>query len=116
MDRSLEITVGAGGPETQFWGGLSVSVKAALQITDETTQEWHEERTEETDQTFMANTRYVTWALIDTLILNKTSTLYEYIGREEGGDPRTPGDSTSTTSATSNVFNCIISAYQDHFP
>ena len=113
IDRSLEITVGAGGPD--FFGGLSASVKASLQISDETTQEWHEETTEETDETFAANTRYATWSLVDTLTFNKTSVVYEYMG-DDDGDPRTPGMSTSTTSNTSKAFNCVIAVYQDHFP
>jgi hypothetical protein len=63
--QSLGASAGASG------FGLSASVKAALSITDTTTQQWHEETTVEIDKIYKGGFTYVTWNLIDSLHLIK---------------------------------------------
>lgn len=47
--------------------GFGTDIKTSLQLTDETEQQWKEERTEETETTFEAEHWYASWTLLDIL-------------------------------------------------
>jgi hypothetical protein len=68
FSQALEVNAGASG------FGLSIDVKKTLGLTDETTDHWSEEHTETKERTWLGGFTYLSWSLVDILILEKKRT------------------------------------------
>jgi hypothetical protein len=68
FSQALEVNAGASG------FGLSIGVKEILGLADETTDHWVEEHTETRERTWLGGFTYLSWSLVDTLILDKKRT------------------------------------------
>jgi hypothetical protein len=56
--------------------GMShAKVKAGLEITDKTEEQWREETTDTTTKDYLAGHTYITWKLVDSLRLHKVKTI-----------------------------------------
>jgi hypothetical protein len=110
MEKSLEVGASVGGETGLGAFKLKADVKAALKITDSTTEEWTERHEEKKTQEFKANVTYVTWNLIDRLELDKTvvERLYADNPTEPWGPP--------TTTKYSDFIDCMVSYWQDKLP
>jgi len=98
--KSFEDTLGTeAGLSAGPAGGLSASAKAELKITSSVTQEWQQENTMKSTKSYAANTTYVAWKLVDSLILDKTVKV------------TSNGKSTSTTA--NSVLNIVVAIYED---
>jgi hypothetical protein len=67
MESSLGLTVG--GPIPLI--GLNATAQASLKLTEEVTTGWKKETTIKSTRKFAAGRTYVTWNLIDNLVLKK---------------------------------------------
>jgi hypothetical protein len=84
-----------------LFGALKFDIKASLQITQDTEQEWKQEDTETHDVTFKAGTSYITWKLIDGLHLHKVTTITG------------TGWATHVVEDRSTDLNDILETYED---
>jgi hypothetical protein len=94
FSQALEVNAGAGG------FGLSIGGKKILGLTDETTDHWFEEHTETRERTWLGGFTYLSWSLVDTLILDKKRTEWKTFSDE------------ATTSSTQQ-FEVIVRIVED---
>lgn len=103
--ESTEKTLGASAGAKVF--GIGIKAQASLKLTQTETQQWHEERSIESDQTFKSHYIYCTWTLVDNLettVDTKTS--------EDAADQ--PSSSPPTRTEASFRYAALI--YQDDAP
>ncbi|MET3521475.1 hypothetical protein [Mesorhizobium abyssinicae] len=70
--QRIEGSIGFKMTATVVVGGLPVGeeINAALKLTNEVTQHWHEENSTTIQQTFLPEYSYATWRLLDCIELN----------------------------------------------
>ena len=89
--------------------GLSASVKAGLKITSTTSQEWHTETTVTNTRTYKAGNTYITWNLMDTVFVTKTSNVsYSYGAPEVRTIYR-----VDAPVNTNHQFDCALKYFED---
>lgn len=89
--------------------GLSASVKAGLKITSMTSQEWHTETTVTNTRTYKAGNTYITWNLMDTVFVTKTSNVSYSYGAPE---VRTIY-AVDAPLTTNHQFDCALKYFED---
>jgi hypothetical protein len=104
IERALEISAGAPG------FGLSAEARASLHITNETIEEWRLETVTTEQRTFKANSTYVTWSLVDSLILDKKTILIRGKHTNDKELGKTVDEPLQLT------FDVIVGIYEDMVP
>jgi hypothetical protein len=87
-----------------FFDVLDAQVKASLNITEGTKEQWHEETSEQIETQYDAGTTYLTWKLIDNLTLHRVTTI---TGR---------GWATHRVADNTTTLNNVIQIYEDKEP
>jgi hypothetical protein len=108
---SIEKTMSLGFDASGAFAGLKLSTqsKEELKVTASTEMQWHAEVVEDKKVTFHADTTYVTWSLLDSLVIDMNSTTSDYLILF-GGAPKLISQSSGRAEKT---LDNVIMIYSD---